>query len=234
MSVDAQRIQDLVNYLHLIWSSAYQMGVIVYLLYWTVGWAAFAGVGVMILMMPLNAWLYLLYQKYEKKYMEHKDSRIKLMNELLNGIRVIKLYAWENTFLRQILATRNDLELDMLKKIGYVSAVETFTWSATPFLVSLSTFTLYTLVMKQTLTTDILFSAIALFNLLKMPLSALPWVLRYDFSPWHIGVVLYQRVNYLCLPTLACFQFLCRGSCLNEPFIQVLDGFRNRSLFHRH
>ncbi|KAK3818860.1 MAG: ATP-binding cassette transporter 1 [Benniella sp.] len=177
MSVDAQRIQDLVNYLHLIWSSIYQMSVIVYLLYWTVGWAAFAGVGVMILMMPLNAWLYLLYQKYEKKYMEHKDSRIKLMNELLNGIRVIKLYAWENTFLRQILATRNDLELDMLKKIGYVSAVETFTWSATPFLVSLSTFTLYTLVMKQTLTTDILFSAIALFNLLKMPLSALPWVL---------------------------------------------------------
>lgn len=183
MSIDAQRVQDLIGYLHVTWSSTYQMGVILYLLYLTLGWATLAGLAVVILMIPLNAQLSLVVQNYEQKYMEHKDLRIKLMNELLNGIRVIKLYAWENTFVQKILNTRNNLELDMLKKIGYIAAVQNFTWYSTPFMVTLANFTVYTVFMKKTLTTDVLFEAIALFNLLQFPLAALPWVIRYVLIP---------------------------------------------------
>ncbi|KAF9937446.1 hypothetical protein BGZ67_001284 [Mortierella alpina] len=177
MSIDAQRIQDLLNYLHVLWSGVFQITVTLYLLYSTMGWSIFAGLAVMFLMIPLNAKLSVVQQSYEEKHMKYKDSRIKLMNEILNGIRVIKLYAWEGTFLQKILTVRNDQELEMMRKMGYISAAQMFTWASTPFMVSLMTFSVYTLVLGKALTTDVVFSAIALFNLLQFPLAMLPWVI---------------------------------------------------------
>lgn len=74
-------------------------------------------------------------------HMKSKDSRIKLMNEILNGIKVLKLYAWELAFKDQVLAIRQE-ELKVLKKSAYLAAVGTFTWVCTPFLVSEATPTL--------------------------------------------------------------------------------------------
>lgn len=67
--------------------------------------------------------------------MKSKDNRIKLMNEILNGIKVLKLYAWELAFTDKVLAIRQE-ELKVLKKSAYLAAVGTFTWVCTPFLVS--------------------------------------------------------------------------------------------------
>ncbi|KAF9941830.1 hypothetical protein BGZ67_003920 [Mortierella alpina] len=177
MSIDAQRVQDLVTYLHVVWSGLFQIGIALYLLYNTMGWAIFAGVTVMILTIPLNARLSVYMKNYQQQQMKNKDTRIKLMNEILNGIRVIKLYAWEGTFLQKVLTVRNEHELATMKKIGYLSAVQSFTWACTPFLVSLSTFTVYALVMKRPMTTDIVFASIALFNLLQFPLAMFPFVI---------------------------------------------------------
>lgn len=67
--------------------------------------------------------------------MKSKDNRIKLMNEILNGVKVLKLYAWELAFKDKVLAIRQE-ELKVLKKSAYLAAVGTFTWVCTPFLVS--------------------------------------------------------------------------------------------------
>lgn len=77
--------------------------------------------------------------------MKSKDNRIKLMNEILNGIKVLKLYAWELAFKDKVLAIRQE-ELKVLKKSAYLAAVGTFTWVCTPFLVSEATFTLACLI----------------------------------------------------------------------------------------
>lgn len=67
--------------------------------------------------------------------MKSKDSRIKLMNEMLNGIKVLKLYAWELAFKDRVSKIREN-ELQVLKKVAYLGAVSTFTWVCAPFLVS--------------------------------------------------------------------------------------------------
>lgn len=69
--------------------------------------------------------------------MKNKDSRIKLMNEMLNGIKVLKLYAWEMAFKEKVSQIREN-ELKVLKKAAYLGAVSTFTWVCAPFLVSLT------------------------------------------------------------------------------------------------
>lgn len=67
--------------------------------------------------------------------MKSKDNRIKLMNEMLNGIKVLKLYSWELAFKDRVSKIRED-ELQVLKKVAYLGAVSTFTWVCAPFLVS--------------------------------------------------------------------------------------------------
>ena len=55
MSVDAQQFMDLMTYLHYIWSSPLQIVISVAFLYIAMGPSVFAGVGVMMLMIPINA-----------------------------------------------------------------------------------------------------------------------------------------------------------------------------------
>ena len=55
MSVDAQRFMDLMTYFHTIWSGPFQIIVSLYFLWQTLGPSVLAGVGVMILLIPINA-----------------------------------------------------------------------------------------------------------------------------------------------------------------------------------
>ncbi len=48
----------------------------------------------MILLIPVNSWLARILGVIQKTMMKHKDSRTKLVNEVLQGIRVIKFFSW--------------------------------------------------------------------------------------------------------------------------------------------
>ncbi|KAK9764159.1 hypothetical protein K7432_008560, partial [Basidiobolus ranarum] len=178
MTVDAQRVQDLCLYANIAWSGPFQIGLSLYFLYQTLGPSIFAGVGIMILSIPLNGLLARKMQALQKVQMENKDVRIKLTDELLNGIKVIKLYAWEKSFLSRIFHVRNDMEIETLKKCGYIAGIQNFFTVCVPFLVTLSTFALYTLVgNNDPLTPDLVFVSLSLFNLLQFPLTMFPSVI---------------------------------------------------------
>ena len=66
--------------------------------------------------------------------MQQKDHHIRFTSKLLNGIKVIKLYAWEDHFQSDVKDTR-DSELSVLRIITYLNAGLSFTWSSTLFLV---------------------------------------------------------------------------------------------------
>jgi ATP-binding cassette subfamily C (CFTR/MRP) protein 1 len=65
-----------------------------FFLYQILGYATFAGLGIMIISIPINNGLAVRFYKLEQKQMMNKDSRMKLMDEILGGIKVVKLYAW--------------------------------------------------------------------------------------------------------------------------------------------
>jgi len=137
----------------------------------------FAGVGVMILMIPINGLIARLMKTLQKVQMANKDSRTRLMTEILNNMKSIKLYAWTTAFMNKLNYIRNDQELVTLRKIGATQAFANFTWSTTPFLVSCLTFALFVLTQDKPLTTDIVFPALTLFNMLTFPLSIFPMVI---------------------------------------------------------
>ncbi|EMP37352.1 Multidrug resistance-associated protein 1 [Chelonia mydas] len=141
------------------------------------GPSVLAGVAVMILLVPVNAVMAMKTKTYQVAHMKSKDNRIKLMNEILNGIKVLKLYAWELAFKEKVLGIRQE-ELKVLKKSAYLAAAATFTWVCAPFLVALSTFAVYVLVDKNNvLDAQKAFVSLALFNILRFPLNILPMVI---------------------------------------------------------
>ncbi|KAM9305127.1 multidrug resistance-associated protein 1 [Gastrophryne carolinensis] len=177
MSVDAQRFMDLATYINMIWSAPLQVILALYLLWQNLGPSVLAGVAVMILLVPVNAVIAMKSRKYQVVQMKCKDNRIKLMNEILNGIKVLKLYAWELAFKEKVLGIRQE-ELQVLKKSAYLSAVGTFTWVCAPFLVALCTFSVYVLIDEaNVLDAEKAFVSLALFNILRFPLNMLPMVI---------------------------------------------------------
>uniref|UniRef100_A0A6I8MXX3 Multidrug resistance-associated protein 1 n=2 Tax=Ornithorhynchus anatinus TaxID=9258 RepID=A0A6I8MXX3_ORNAN len=177
MSVDAQRFMDLATYINMIWSAPLQVILALYLLWLNLGPSVLAGVAVMILMVPINAVMAMKTKTYQVAHMKSKDNRIKLMHEILNGIKVLKLYAWELAFKKKVLEIRQE-ELKVLKKSAYLAAVGTFTWVCTPFLVALSTFAVYmTIDENNILDAQKAFVSLALFNILRFPLNILPMVI---------------------------------------------------------
>nr|XP_014351311.1 PREDICTED: canalicular multispecific organic anion transporter 2 [Latimeria chalumnae] len=133
MSVDAQRFMDLTTFLNMLWSAPLQICLALYFLWQKLGPSVLAGVAVMILLIPFNAIIAMKTRAFQVELMLYKDSRIKLMNEILNGIKVLKLYAWEPSFLKKVQEVRKN-ELKVLKKSAYLNAVSTFAWSSAPFL----------------------------------------------------------------------------------------------------
>eukprot|EP00055_Hartaetosiga_balthica_P014403 m.78854 g.78854 ORF g.78854 m.78854 type:complete len:1517 (-) comp8586_c0_seq3:145-4695(-) len=175
MAVDAQRFMDLTTYLNMIWSAPLQICLALYFLWQLMGVSTLAGVAVMILMVPLNGYIASKSKNYQKRQMKHKDKRIKLINEILNGIRVLKLYAWEKAFGKFVFDVRTD-ELVVLKASGRLNALSALSWSMAPFLVSLATFVTYSLT-GHDLTAQTAFVSLALFNLLRFPLAMLPMLI---------------------------------------------------------
>ncbi|KAJ5319183.1 hypothetical protein MYU51_013685 [Penicillium brevicompactum] len=177
MAVDQQRLADLTQFGTQLISAPFQITLCMVSLYQLVGPSMFAGVGVMLLMIPLNGVIARAMKKLQIVQMKNKDSRTRLMTEILNNIKSIKLYAWNTAFMNKLSHIRNDLELNTLRKIGATQSVANFTWQSTPFLVSCSTFTVFVLTSDKPLTTEIVFPALTLFNLLTFPLSILPMVI---------------------------------------------------------
>lgn len=178
MSVDVQRLQDLVQNLQIVWSGPFQIILCLYSLHGLLGNSMWAGVFIMVIMIPLNALIARYQRKLQKTQMKYKDERSRLISEILNNIKSLKLYGWEVPYLEKLNHVRNDKELANLKRMGVFNATSMFSWNLAPFLVSCSTFGLFVLTNKHaSLSTDIVFPALSLFNLLSFPLAVVPMVI---------------------------------------------------------
>ncbi|XP_065815553.1 canalicular multispecific organic anion transporter 1 isoform X2 [Labrus bergylta] len=177
MSADAQRFNDVTNFIHLLWSCPLQIILSIVFLWLELGPSVLAGLAVMVLMVPINGLLATKARKLQVENMKYKDKRLKIMNEILNGIKILKLYAWEPSFQTQVEDIRGE-ELKVMKKFAYLTSVSTFVFSCAPALVSLATFAVFVGVSpNNVLTAEKAFTSISLFNILRFPLAMLPMLI---------------------------------------------------------
>ncbi|XP_054838696.1 ATP-binding cassette sub-family C member 2 isoform X1 [Eublepharis macularius] len=177
MSADAQRFMDFTNFVHQLWSSPLQIALSIVFLWEELGPSMLAGIGVMVLLLPINAVLVTKARAIQMKNMTNKDERMKIMNEILSGIKILKLFAWEPSFEQRIGRIRTR-ELKGLLNFSYLQAISIFLFTCAPVLVSVATFAVYVMVDEShVLDAQKAFTSISLFNVLRFPLTMLPLVL---------------------------------------------------------
>ncbi|XP_050706398.1 multidrug resistance-associated protein 1-like [Eriocheir sinensis] len=174
MSVDALRLSEFS--LHLTSGLVTPITVIVatWQLWDVLGPSVLAGMATMVLIMPINTMVASRTKALQNTKMRLKDKRIKLAGEIINGIKVLKLNAWEEPFGKQVEEVRRE-EIQVLTKAAYYHSFVAFLWFITPFMVSLASFATYITVSSDNkLDAETAFVAIALFNLLRLPIAEIP------------------------------------------------------------
>ncbi|GFO10855.1 multidrug resistance-associated protein 1-like [Plakobranchus ocellatus] len=142
LAEDCERFINESNIMFFLVTSPIQVTVAIVLLYRHIGNAAFVGLFFMLLLIPLNAWCGKKIAGLHKEKTEVQDERVKFMNEIVNGIKVLKLYAWEKAFAKRI-SDFHAKELNLLKSISHCEAGIDFMFRAIPFLVRLMGYVLY-------------------------------------------------------------------------------------------
>jgi ABC-type bacteriocin/lantibiotic exporter with double-glycine peptidase domain len=119
-----------------------------------------------LLLYPLNIIASKYYSVFNTKLIKTKDERIKIMNEMLNGIKIIKYFAWEEKFLNMIKNLR-DLEKKELQKIALLKAVPN-SWTKFVLVCSMvSCISVYVL-MDNVLDMPTAFTVISIYSLIEL------------------------------------------------------------------
>lgn len=94
MSVDAERWSEALPLLPMWFSIPFEICIALWLLYRQLGWAAIAGAGTILVVAPIQTWIASFFAKAKDEKLAAMDNRIRLLNEVLSGIKIVKLYGW--------------------------------------------------------------------------------------------------------------------------------------------
>ncbi|CAJ0932315.1 unnamed protein product, partial [Mesorhabditis belari] len=178
MAIDVERFQLITPQIQQLWSCPFQITLALIYLFHTLGYAAAPGIVVMIIFVPVNIFSSMFVRRWQMQQMTLKDERTKLVNEMLNGIKVIKLYAWEVPMEEHINQIRQK-ELMLIKKAAWVRNVLDSFNTASPFMVALLSFGTYTLSSDEhALTPQVAFVSLTLFNQLRSPMTMIAMLIN--------------------------------------------------------
>ncbi|XP_076041208.1 ATP-binding cassette sub-family C member 3-like [Oratosquilla oratoria] len=191
MAVDASRLSDLVLYLNLAWGGPLVVAIALYFLWGLLGGAALSGLSLLLLMVPANAVIAGRMKGLQGAQMALKDRRLRLTSEVLGGIKVLKLYAWELSFEEQIGRIRRE-EILIMKKNAFLKSLAVFLWFTTPYMVALVSFCTFILISEENvLDARTAFVAISLFDIIRSPITQFPDLIAH----WVQARVALKRLN---------------------------------------
>ena len=178
MQQDSERLMWFIPLSPMLISGTLQIFLNSMLLFYYIGVTSVVGIIMLACLIPINRVLVGMQMKLRFATQKHTDERVKLINEVLKGIRVVKTYAWEEFMEARISAIRAK-EIKMIRTRSILGAFSSlFMWAAPPF-ATVAVFVLYNGVghpMNET-SLPVLFTSLMLFNNLRFPLMMFPWIL---------------------------------------------------------
>ncbi|XP_039990545.1 ATP-binding cassette sub-family C member 12 isoform X2 [Xiphias gladius] len=136
------------------------------------GYTALIGVCTFLIFFAIQFFLAKLINIFRWKAMLMTDSRVHTMNEILKSIKLIKMYAWEDSFEKKIAGLRKN-EKKQLQRVNYVQNINSSITIIIPILATVLTFIVHTLLGLSLKNSDA-FTTIAIFNSMRFCLALLP------------------------------------------------------------
>ena len=181
-STDTLKVDLACQYFHMMWCSITLLMGAFAIIYVFLGPATLVGTGIIIVYLPIQWYLSQLTSEYRRATNVWTDQRMKFIHESIKGIRAIKAYGWETSFLDVIKKLR-EKESGLMQAFLAVRATTSSVTQAIPTLAMIGTFVGYYL-MGNGLTISLVVPSLALFYALRVPMLFIPIAISYTIDAW--------------------------------------------------
>uniref|UniRef100_A0A4W6DQI4 Cystic fibrosis transmembrane conductance regulator n=1 Tax=Lates calcarifer TaxID=8187 RepID=A0A4W6DQI4_LATCA len=169
LSNDVNKFDDVTIFLHFLWVGPLQAAVVVGLLWLEIGPSCLAGMVVLMFLMPVQTLFGRLFSKFRSKTAVLTDSRIRTMNEVVSGIRIIKMYAWEKPFAALVSEVRRK-EISKIMSSSYLRGLNMASFFCASKIIVFITFTLYVL-LGNTISASRVFVTVSLYTAVRLTVT---------------------------------------------------------------
>ena len=217
MSIDSEKLFLSAQFLHFVWHGPIANIIVMLLIIQDVGVGpGLLGLASQLALLPLQNYLAGSIGRVRRTMVNHTDERVKLMNEILQAIRVIKVYAWEVPMEERVMKVRAR-ELSCLKiYLTLSSALRELLFIAGP-IASIVVFSSLIYGFGQSITLVEMFRVTAFINILRLPSSLLGQALK-NLSDAKVSAA--RLTRFFLLPTLPATS---RGDVEN-PRIEIKEA----------
>lgn len=183
MSVDTYRVDQACGLFHMIWTAPIACIITLVLLVINLSYSALSGFALLVIGLPaLTKAIKSLFRR-RQHINKVTDQRVSLTQEILGAVRFVKYFGWESSFLNRLGELRSK-EIGMIQKLMSIrNAIMAISLSL-PIFASMLSFITYTLT-DNGLQASTVFSSLALFNGLRVPLNLLPLVIGQVTDAWN-------------------------------------------------
>lgn len=119
---DVNRFDLVTIFIHYMWSAPLSTLIVAYILYQDIGYSSLIGIAVIFVVVPIQSYTGKLSSKYRLQTAIKTDERVRLMDEIISGVQVIKMYVWEKPFCAMVELARK-LELRVVTKSSYIRGI---------------------------------------------------------------------------------------------------------------
>ncbi|KAF1965754.1 multidrug resistance-associated protein 5 [Bimuria novae-zelandiae CBS 107.79] len=175
MSTDTYRVDQASGFFHMIWCSPIAILVTIALLLVNLTYSALPGIGLLFVVMPLLGRAVQSLFRRRMAINKITDQRVSLTQEILQAVRFVKYFGWETSFLERV----SEIRSREIKGIQVLLAIRNGIMAvgmSMPVFASMLAFITYSLT-DHGLNPGPIFSSLALFNSLRIPLNFLPLVI---------------------------------------------------------
>ncbi|KAF2854807.1 hypothetical protein T440DRAFT_496167 [Plenodomus tracheiphilus IPT5] len=175
MSTDTYRVDQASGFFHMIWTAPVGILITTALLLVNLKYSALPGLGLILIAMPLLGRAVKTLFRRRVAINKITDQRVSLTQEILQGVRFVKYFGWETSFLERIQNIRKK-EIHGIQILLTIRNAVLSVGMSMPVFASMISFITYSQA-NSTLDPAPIFSSLALFNSMRIPLNFLPLVI---------------------------------------------------------
>ncbi|XP_041279325.1 ATP-binding cassette sub-family C member 4 isoform X1 [Onychostruthus taczanowskii] len=169
LSNDVNKFDQVTIFLHFLWAGPLQAVAVTVLLWMEIGPSCLAGMAVLIILLPVQTCIGRLFSSLRSKTAALTDVRIRTMNEVISGMKIIKMYAWEKSFAELVNGLRRK-EIAMVMKSSYLRGLNLASFFVASKITVFMTFMAYVL-LGNVISASRVFVAVSLYGAVRLTVT---------------------------------------------------------------
>ena len=192
---DVESFQICGCFVHFCYTPLLEALVVLYFGLYEVGISFLAGFACIILLIPLQKMFSTRLSKSKGATSKHTDERLKVLNQALNGVRLMKINGWEDVFI-SIIENCRQREVDALLYTNIMRGLNEAIFFAMPIVIAAFVFITYNR-LGGTLTTSKIFIVLTYFNILQFSMAKFFSTSIASLAECHVAIKRIERLLLL-------------------------------------